>query len=148
MGNICRSPLLEGWATQALAGSHHAIAVHVDSAGTGDWHAGHPPDPRTLAVALRHGLDIREQRARVVVPSDFQRFDLILCADRENLRWLRQHAPPGSACVIALALDWCDVGDGGEVPDPYQGGDADFEHVNALARAAAQGLLRKLPRQA
>ncbi|MFY2764787.1 low molecular weight protein-tyrosine-phosphatase [Arenimonas sp. MALMAid1274] len=148
MGNICRSPLLEGWARKALADAGRSDRVRVDSAGTGDWHVGRPPDTRAIAVARRHGLDISAQRARLVGPDDFRRYDLMLCADHDNLRWLRRQAPGDATAVIARVLDWCEVGEGGDVPDPYQGDAADFEHVNRLARDAAQGLLRKLPPQA
>lgn len=148
MGNICRSPLLEGWARQVLHEAGRGGQVVLDSAGTGDWHAGRPPDPRAIAAARRQGLDISGQRARVVQPADFRQFDLMLCADRVNLSWLRQRSAAGPQCRIELVLDWCEVAAGAEVPDPYTGTDADFDHVSQLARAAAEGLLRKLPRQA
>lgn len=146
MGNICRSPLLEGWAAHRLAGA--ALACGVDSAGTGGWHAGQPPDPRAIAVAARHGVDLSRQRARQVRAADFERFDWLLCADRDNLAALKALAPASAHARLALALDWCGVSPGGEVPDPYYGGERDFEHVNALAREAADGLLRRLAGQA
>jgi protein-tyrosine phosphatase len=148
MGNICRSPLLEGWARQVLTEAGHPAAKRLDSAGTGDWHAGQPPDPRAIAVAARFGVDISGQRARAVVPADFERFDLILCADRRNLTWLRQTGGKAAHERIALALDWCGVAGGGDLPDPYYGSSADFDHVSHLAREVAHGLLRRLPRQA
>lgn len=146
MGNICRSPLLEGWAASRLAGS--GLACRIDSAGTGGWHAGQPPDARAIAVARAHGVDLSGQRARQVRPADFERFDWLLCADRDNLAALRAMAPAGASARLALALDWCGVPPGGELPDPYYGDLRDFEHVNALAREAADGLLRRLAGQA
>ena len=148
MGNICRSPLLEGWARHVLAEARHPALAGLDSAGTGDWHVGDAPDPRAIAVAARHGVDISAQRARVVVPEDFQRFDLILCADRRNLAALRTLGGQAASGRIALALDWSGVAGGGDLPDPYTGTAADFEHVNMLAREVAHGLLRRLPPQA
>jgi protein-tyrosine phosphatase len=148
MGNICRSPLLEGWARQVLADAGHPAASGLDSAGTGDWHAGQPPDARAIAAAARHGIDLSGQRARGVVAEDFQRFDLILCADRENLSWLQARGGPAAQERVALALDWCGVIPGGEMPDPYYGTAADFDHACRLARDAAHGLLRRLSRQA
>jgi len=147
MGNICRSPLLEGWARQA-APADVADSLHFDSAGTGDWHVGQPPDRRAISAAAKHGVDISGQRARTVVADDFHRFDLLLCADRDNLAELRRRAPASSHARIALVLDWTGVAAGGEVPDPYQGGPADFDRVCRLAAAAADGLLRRLASRA
>jgi protein-tyrosine phosphatase len=148
MGNICRSPLLEGWARHVLASAGQGHRVHLDSAGTGGWHAGEPPDPRAIAAAARHGIDIRDQRARAVQPGDFHAFDLILAADRDNLRWLKLHAPADARAELHLAMAWCGVADHEDVPDPYYGNAAGFDATCHLARAAAQGLLRKLAPQA
>lgn len=148
MGNICRSPLLEGWARHVLAEAGQAHRVHLDSAGTGGWHAGEPPDPRAIAAAARHGIDISGQRARAVAAEDFHAFDLILAADRDNLRWLRRNAPADGRANLQLALAWCGVADDEDVPDPYYGNAAGFDATCHLARAAAHGLLRNLPRQA
>ncbi|GGA74458.1 phosphotyrosine protein phosphatase [Arenimonas soli] len=142
MGNICRSPLLEGWAAHRCADS--PVAFTVDSAGTGGWHAGQPPDPRAVAAARRHGVDIAGQRARQLQHDDFQRFDLLLCADRDNLAAARSLAPGSAHPRIVLALEWCGVKRGGEVPDPYYGQERDFDHVCQLASEAADGLLRRL----
>ena len=142
MGNICRSPLLEGWARQVLGEA--GLALHLDSAGTGGWHAGSPPDPRAIAVAARHGLDISGQRARQVAMADFLSMDLMLCADADNLAVLQSRRPRGASVEIARVLDWTGVPPGGDLPDPYYGDARDFEHANALARAAADGLLRRV----
>lgn len=142
MGNICRSPLLEGWAAHRRAGS--PVAFTVDSAGTGGWHAGQPPDPRAIAAARKQGVDISGQRARQLRHDDFQRFDLVLCADRDNLAAARSLAPGLAHPRIVLALEWCGVKHGGEVPDPYYGHERDFDHVCQLASEAADGLLRRL----
>lgn len=142
MGNICRSPLLEGWAAHRRPDAR--LPFHVDSAGTGGWHAGHAPDPRAIAAARRQGVDISALRARQLQFADFQRFDLVLCADRDNLAAARALAPPAAHPRIALALDWCGVKRGGEVPDPYYGDERDFDHVCQLAGEAADGLLRRL----
>lgn len=142
MGNICRSPLLEGWARQVLEAA--GVPARLDSAGTGGWHAGSPPDPRAIAVAARHGLDISGQRARQVLAADFHAMDLMLCADADNLSTLQARRPPGAQVEIARVLDWTGVPPGGDLPDPYYGDARDFEHANALARAAAHGLLRRV----
>ncbi len=144
MGNICRSPLLEGWARHVTARAGLLQPLRFDSAGTGHWHAGQPPDPRAVAAAARRGVDISAQRARAVVPADFMNFDLLLCADRQNLAWLESNVPAGARSRIALALDWTGVGHGLQVPDPYGGQAEDFDHVCRLAEAAADGLLQRL----
>jgi protein-tyrosine phosphatase len=145
MGNICRSPLLEGVARQAIAAAGRSDDFELDSAGTGAWHAGQAPDRRAIAAARRQGIDIGGQRARAVQVADFARFDLILAADRENLRWLRTQRPLDARCRIELALDWaCGIAEA-DVPDPYYGSDADFDAVYRLAEGVAQGLLRQSP---
>ncbi|MBS7455813.1 low molecular weight protein-tyrosine-phosphatase [Coralloluteibacterium stylophorae] len=144
LGNICRSPLAEGVLRRRLAeaGLEH---VEIDSAGTGDWHVGQPPDSRTVAVARARGLDISGLRARQVHMDDFHAFDLILCADRSNLQALRRLAPPDARAEIALIRDWAGAGqDGLEVPDPYTGGAEDFEAVHAMLDAAAEAIVARL----
>src|SRR5689334_16039270 len=129
LGNICRSPLMEGLARARCDG------VEFDSAGLGPWHAGEPPDPRAIAVAARHGIDIGGQRARQVRAADFTRFDWMLCADRAVLATLRRRAPPGATARTALFLEWCGTAGGGDVPDPYTGGEAEFAAAYALIAA-------------
>lgn len=148
MGNICRSPLLEGWARQALAEAGQGHRARLDSAGTGGWHAGEPPDPRAIAAAARHGIDISAQRARAVTPEDFHAFDLILAADRDNLRWLQRNAPADARADVQLVLAWTGVAEGEDLPDPYYGDPAGFDATCHLARAAAHGLMRRLSPQA
>ena len=121
-------------------------AVEVDSAGTGGWHAGSPPDPRATAAARSRGV-VLDGAARVVARDDFERFDLILAADRGNLRELRAAAPPGAAARLHLLREFdpaaAAAGDL-DVPDPYYGGDDGFEHVLDLVEAACRGLLDSL----
>lgn len=95
LGNICRSPMAEGALRARLDASPLAGRVQVDSAGTGDWHVGEPPDRRAIACAAGHGVDIGGLRARQLHAADFDRFDWILCADEANLRDAgRLVAPP------------------------------------------------------
>ena len=142
LGNICRSPLAE--AAFRLEAERLGIDVEVDSAGTGDWHAGEPPDRRALAVAARHGIDISGLRARQVRREDFLRFDHILALDRENLARLRALAPPGSRARLSLLLDHVPGREGEPVADPYYGGDSHFDvtwsDVSAAARALAEAI--------
>ncbi|ESY02049.1 hypothetical protein X753_25730 [Mesorhizobium sp. LNJC399B00] len=89
LGNICRSPLAEGVFRAVLAERGRDMVLDdivLDSAATGGWNLGEAPDPRSIAIAARHGIDISGQRARKVRPGDFSRFDLILGMDRQNVR--------------------------------------------------------------
>ena len=147
LGNICRSPMAEGLLRARIDASPLAGRVALDSAGTGDWHVGHPPDPRAIACARDAGVDIAGLRGRQVVPGDFERFDWLLCADRQNLRDLRALAPPGTAGRAALLLEWAGVEGDGEVPDPYTGGERHFVHVRRLLERAADGVVARLDRE-
>jgi len=142
LGNICRSPLAE--AAFRLEAQRLGIDVEVDSAGTGDWHAGEPPDRRARAVAARHGIDISDLRARQVRREDFLRFDHIIALDRENLARLRALAPPDSRARLSLLLDHVPGREGEPVADPYYGGDAHFDvtwrDVSTAARALAKAI--------
>lgn len=141
MGNICRSPLAEGIARHRLGAQHPHW--RFDSAGTGNWHCGEPPDQRAIAVAAGHGIDITGLRARQIRDQDFDHFDLILCADNDNLgavQSLRRHH--GRAhCDLLLRYVHADVL---EVPDPYFGGMAQFSAVFGLLSQAMEPLRQRL----
>lgn len=143
MGNICRSPLAEGILRQGLLDAGLAGRVIIDSAGTGNWHAGDAPDPRSIAVAASHGLDISKQRARQLVPGDYERFDLILAMDRSNEATLRARAPSARHGKIFLFLDHT-LGSRADVPDPYHGGASGFEDVYQLLLQGCSELVSSL----
>lgn len=143
MGNICRSPLAEGIFRQDLAEAGLAGVVEVDSAGTGNWHAGDAPDPRSVETASQHGIDISVQRARQVTANDFDRFDLILAMDRSNEATLRARAPSQRRDRIFLFLDHT-LGSRADVPDPYHGGASGFEDVYQLLRKGCRELVTRL----
>ncbi|MFD0726780.1 low molecular weight protein-tyrosine-phosphatase [Lysobacter brunescens] len=151
LGNICRSPLAEG-AVRAHLDRHGLDWVEVDSAGTGGWHAGEPPDRRSIAVAASFGVDIRAQRARKLVRADFTHFDWLLCADRSVLRDVRAAAPAEARERAALLLEWAgqgtDAEDAAEIPDPYTGGPEDFRRVWDMVDAAAAGIVARIARGA
>jgi protein-tyrosine phosphatase len=120
------------------------LALEVDSAGTAAYHVGEPPDPRTRQAAARRGYDLSALRARIVEPGDFERFDLILAMDRENLRVLRRRAPSSVHARLRLFLEFSPEAGPEDVPDPYYGGANGFEQVLDLVEAAARGLLAHL----
>ena len=117
--------------------------VEVDSAGTGNWHAGGPMDRRARAELARHGYDGASHRARQIEPSWLGGYDLVVAMDRSNLRDLRQMAPDQQMASDRIALfrsfDPSVPGDA-DVPDPYGGGGQDFAEVFGLVQAAARGL--------
>jgi len=145
LGNICRSPLAEAAFRQAAESA--GLAVRADSAGTGDWHVGHAPDPRAQAVALRHGVDIGGYRARQIGPADFGSFDAIYALDLENLAALRRLAPQDARARLGLLLD-CVPGRASQpVADPYFGDDAGFEVTWRDVSAAARALVERFARR-
>jgi len=143
LGNICRSPLAEGVFLHLIAESGSDGHVVVDSAGTGAWHVGERPDPRSLEVAERHGIEL-PGHARRVTEEDFRRFDRIVAMDRSNLSDLESLRPADSDAVLELLRDHDpDPGDG-EVPDPYYGGDDGFDRVYRMVRRSCEVLLDKV----
>jgi protein-tyrosine phosphatase len=143
LGNICRSPLAEGVFRQALEACGIGDAFAVDSAGTGAWHVGSAPDPRSVAIAEQHWIDISRQKARKVATSDFERFDLILGMDMSNCEELLAIAPAGAEDRVHLFMDYAGVGKI-EVPDPYYGGADGFLTVYRMIRDASEALAAKL----
>ena len=137
-GNICRSPTAE--AVLRHLAKEEGIELHVQSAGIGDWHVGHPPDERAQKHAKTRGYDLSALRARQVKPTDFEEFDLILAMDRGHLRALERMAPPGHRQKIRLFAA------AGDVPDPYYGGPEGFEKVLDLVEATCRDLLQDLKR--
>jgi len=144
LGNICRSPLAE--AAFRAETQRAGLNAFADSAGTGDWHVGQPPDPRAQAEARRHGLDISAYRARQVTAADFMRFTHIFALDPANLRELRLIAPSGHGAHLSLLLDLVPGREGMGVTDPYFGGPEGFEESWADVSAAARELVERLMR--
>jgi protein-tyrosine phosphatase len=134
LGNICRSPAAEA-ITRAMA-AERELDVAVDSAGTGDWHVGHPPHPPMVSAAWARGWDLSPLRARQIGAADFGRFDLILGMDRANLAGIERLRPRGCATPARLFLG------GAEVPDPYH--DGSFDAALDLIEAGAARLLDQL----
>jgi protein-tyrosine phosphatase len=148
MGNICRSPTAEAVMRHRLAEAGLGDAVEVESAGTGSWHVGDPPDARAAAEARARGIAM-EGVARQFRARDFDRFDLVLAMDHENARHLRRIAPDERAAAkVWLLREFDPASDGGDlaVPDPYYGGADGFATVFAQVDAACLGLIDHLRR--
>lgn len=144
LGNICRSPSAEAVMRHIAASEAPELRIEVDSAGTAGYHIGEPPDARSQEAALRRGYDMSRLRARIIEPEDFERFDLILAMDRNNLSVLRKRAPAQSRERVRLFLEFAPDAGAPEVPDPYYGGASGFEEVLDLVEAAARGLIAHL----
>ena len=147
MGNICRSPVAEGVFNHLAAQAGRAGEFEVDSAGTGDWHAGELPDPRSRAVAHQHGLTLTH-RARQIERADFNRFDLIIAMDRDNVADLLSFSTltPDQRAKIKLLREFDPKADGYlDVPDPYYGGPEGFERMYEMIERSACELLKSIP---
>jgi protein-tyrosine phosphatase len=147
LGNICRSPTAEG-VMRALARERGLQrSVELESAGTGAWHVGSPPDARATHAARARGVAL-EGAARQVRVEDFNDFDLLLAMDRENLRELRRLAPGDEQRAKVRLLREFDPASAGsddlDVPDPYYGAAGGFDEVFELVHAACEGLLEQI----
>ena len=144
LGNICRSPLAEGILRRQAAEAR--IELEIDSAGTGDWHVGQLPDPRSIRVGKANGCDMT-MRARQVRSKDFAEFDLIVAMDHANVRELESWRGSDPS-KIRLARSFDPLATTAEVPDPYYGDYAGFEKVHAMLETACAGILKHLDNNA
>ena len=142
MGNICRSPISQGVFENILRREGLEDEVFVDSAGTGNWHVGSPPDDRAQRSAGLRGLDLGDQRARQISRGDCSDFDYVLTMDEYNYRTVSALCEGGA--VVRPFLDFAPDLPEREVPDPYSGGPDEFEHVLDLVEEASEGLLQDI----
>jgi protein-tyrosine phosphatase len=142
MGNICRSPISQGVFENILRREGLEDEVFVDSAGTGNWHVGSPPDDRAQRSAGLRGLDLGDQRARQISRGDCSDFDYVLTMDEYNYRTVSALCEGGA--VVRPFLDFAPDLPEREVPDPYSGGPDEFEHVLDLVEEASGGLLQDI----
>ena len=142
LGNICRSPLAQGVLEDVLRREELEDEVFVDSAGTGSWHVGSPPDNRAQRTASARGLELSDQRARRISPDDCEEFDYVLTMDEQNYRTVASLCR-GSA-VVRPFLDFAPHSPEREIPDPYGGGPDGFERVLDLVEEASEGLLKDI----
>jgi len=146
MGNICRSPTAEGFFKYHLDSSAHRQHVLVDSAGTNAYHVGDAPDPRAIAAAQKHGVDIRSLRACKVVAEDFTRQDMIIAMDRENFATLQALKPVDCRAQLHMMMAWHPAGEPSEVPDPYYGDFDGFDDMCKLLDTATAALAEDVVR--
>lgn len=145
LGNICRSPTAHAVMQQRLEEAGLAQAVEVDSAGTGDYHIGKPPDSRAQQAACDRGYDLSALRARQLTPSDFEEYDYLLAMDLSNLENMIRLAPEDKLEKIHLMLS--PLGSDREVPDPYFGGEDGFSEVLDLVESACDLWVEEFQRE-
>ncbi|KVV15605.1 low molecular weight protein-tyrosine-phosphatase [Flavobacterium sp. TAB 87] len=141
LGNICRSPLAEG----ILAAKLPKEKFTVDSAGTGDWHVGHGPDKRSIAIAKKNGLNISNQKGRQFTAIDFDTFDYIYVMDSSNYdNVIALATNENQKSKVQLILDEIFPGENVDVPDPFYGLANGFETVYEMLDDATANIAAKL----
>ena len=140
LGNICRSPLAEGVFRELATELGVEERFHIDSAGTGAYHAGEAPDPRSVAVARKHGINLTGL-ARQVTPHDLRDFDWVVAMDATNHRSLERL--PGTARLVMMR-DFDPEAPGADVPDPYYGGPGGFDEVFSIVERSCRQFLEEL----
>ncbi|MBW9204323.1 low molecular weight phosphotyrosine protein phosphatase [Mumia sp. zg.B53] len=149
LGNICRSPMADVVLEKKLADAGLADEVHVDSAGTGDWHRGEPMDPRAAAILEEHGYDPTRHRAQQITSRWFDDHDLVLTMDGSNFDAVRALArTPRDRSKVQMFRSYDPVATPGddEVPDPWYGGPSGFEHVLRLIERTSDAIVASAPR--
>ncbi|WP_244815800.1 low molecular weight protein-tyrosine-phosphatase [Caballeronia sp. Lep1P3] len=147
LGNICRSPSAEAVMRALVEEAKLADRIVIDSAGTGDWHIGQPPDERAQRAARKRGYDLSNLRGRQVAADDFARFDLFIVMDDANAAALASVCPAQYRDKIRLLMEFAARDDSRVVVDPYFGGDDGFERVLDQCEDACEGLLKALRTQ-
>ena len=147
MGNICRSPTAHGVFRQRVEQAGLQDWVHIDSAGTHNYHPGKAPDARTQHHALKRGYDLSDLRARQLVDADFEQAHLLLGMDWDNMALAESMAPAQSVRKLRRLTEFCHRHTEPVVPDPYYGGAPDFERVLDLVEDACDGLLLHVKKQ-
>ena len=142
LGNICRSPMAEGAFRKAA--QEAGLDCDVQSVGTAAYHIGEAPDPRAIATARAHGVDISWAIGRQLEPDDFDRFTHIYALDKANLAGILGRAPRAARGKVSLLMDVVPGREGEAVADPYYGDESDFEDAWKDIDAAARHLVEKL----
>jgi protein-tyrosine phosphatase len=140
-GNTCRSPMAEGVLRHILHASDRHHVFHIDSAGTHAGQLARAPDSRAQTTTIQRGFDIATQRSRLVSANDFHAFDHIIALDKSVKNALDALAPAGHGAKVALMMDYAAHMGVDEVPDPFHGTHADYEHALDLISEAAHGLV-------
>ena len=145
LGNICRSPAAEGVMDTLISRQNPSPQIQVDSAGTAGYHAGEKADRRMRQAASARGIELTSISRQFRGREDFEKFDLIVAMDDENLRDILRLDPPGRyRDKVVKMTDFCRRYNDKYVPDPYYGGPNGFEYVLDLLEDACTGLMEHL----
>ena len=147
-GNICRSPSAEAILRHKAERSGAAARLQIDSAGLGEWHLGHPPDPRASDAVQARGYPMGAQTARLVDPGDFERFDYVIAMDEGHYAQLSEMAPAAAKGRVRLFLEFAPHTGRKSVPDPYYGDTRGFDAMVDLIEAGTDGLLAEIAERA
>jgi protein-tyrosine phosphatase len=147
LGNICRSPSAEAVMRDRVEQAKLADRIVIDSAGTGVWHVGSPPDERAQRAGKKRGYDLSVLRGRQIDAKDFSRFDLLIVMDDDNAAALAALCPDEHRDKIRLLMEFATRHDSRVVADPFFGGDDGFEKVLDQCEDACDGLLKALRAQ-
>lgn len=142
LGNICRSPLGEGVCRRQVEERSLSNHITIDSCGTGSWHVGEPPHRESRKIALKHGIDISEQRARQLRSSDVDQFTHFVAMDQSNRSDMREIL--GSEANIFCLREFDPEQSSLDVPDPYYGGPDGFLEVFQIIDRSVEQLLDKI----
>ena len=143
-GNICRSPTAEGVFRDRVVRAGWQDHFLIDSAGTGGWHIGNGPDPRSVATALSRGVDIAALRARQLHIDDYRNFQHLIALDETHFDHIMSSKPEGASAQISLLMQYEPTRKWRDVPDPYYGGQKDFDLAYDLIAQGVDGLLAAL----
>lgn len=149
LGNICRSPLAEGVFSHLADQRGVADRFRVDSCGTGGWHVGEPPDPRSRQIAVKHGVELFGRGRRIDPDRDFDVFHLLVPMDQQNKRQLLRLGAPEQRVRLLRSFDPALARKSDrhlDVPDPYWDEEDGFEKVFQMVRSACEGMLDELTR--
>ncbi len=145
LGNICRSPSAEAVFTGIVKKNGEADAFEIDSAGTSAWHAGEPADRRMQSHAIKRGFNLTSISRKFDPHTDFDRFDMIIGMDDDNIENLKRMARNSNDLAkIHKMTNFSREFNYSEVPDPYYGGSEGFELVLDLLEDSCEGLLEEL----
>ena len=144
MGNICRSPLAESVFRHLVRERGVEDRFEIDSAGTSGYHAGDPPDPRSVATARARGIEVAGC-SRPLDGRDLHEFHYLIVMDAENRAFVdRLRAVGGGAARVHRLREWDPAGGSLDVPDPYYGGGRGFEEVQDIVERSCAALLEAL----
>ena len=147
-GNICRSPSAEAILRRKAAEGGVGERLRIDSAGLGEWHLGHPPDPRAVDALQARGYPMGDQTARLVEARDFERFDYVIAMDEGHYKELRRWCPRDARERVRLFLEFAPHTGRKSVPDPYYGDTRGFDAMVDLIEAGTDGLLAEIAERA